>query len=188
MIAGCDEAGRGCLAGPVVAAAVMARDGVPLDPRITDSKKCSPILRAELYEWIMAHCHVGIGICGPDVIDDINILQASIRAMHSALDQLSFTPELVLVDGHYFIPYGSVDHRCEVKGDSRIPLIGAASIIAKHHRDQLMIALDRQYPPYHWARNMGYPTKQHRRAIQEYGITSHHRKSFRLTRSEVPNT
>ncbi len=178
--AGCDEAGRGCLAGPVVAAAVI----LPKDfhhPLLNDSKQVSKNHRNELKNYILKHAIAhGIGICSPQEIDQINILNASILAMHKALDLLTVSPDFIGVDGNRFIPYKNIPHATQIKGDARFLNIAAASILAKTHRDELMENLHLQYPHYSWNSNMGYPTIAHRNAIKEFGITPHHRKTFQL--------
>ncbi len=178
--AGCDEVGRGCLCGPVVAAAVVLSDD--FDPSfINDSKKITAKGRIEL------DCHIrssvldyAIAELSPEVIDQHNILNASIHAMHLALDQLKVRPELILVDGNRFHPYNFIPHQCIVKGDSKMLAIAAASILAKNYRDSLMIQLHDEFPEYGWNKNMGYATADHRRALMEYGPTKYHRKSFKL--------
>ncbi|MFM1763886.1 MAG: hypothetical protein RIR98_1605 [Bacteroidota bacterium] len=178
--AGCDEAGRGCLAGPVVAAAVI----LPPDfhhPWLNDSKQVGKSQRESLRTIIEQEALFwAIGVCSPAEIDKINILNASILAMHRALDNLGTLPDFIAVDGNRFKAWGSVPHKTEVKGDGRFLHIAAASILAKTHRDQLMEELHRLHPPYGWDRNAGYPTASHRQAIRDYGITEHHRRSFRL--------
>ncbi|MEM8895328.1 MAG: ribonuclease HII [Bacteroidota bacterium] len=178
--AGCDEAGRGCLAGPVVAAAVI----LPADYQHTtldDSKKLKPEVRAQLVDDIKTNAlSWAIGICDHEEIDKYNILKASFIAMHKAIDSLKTRPELLLIDGNRFIPYQNIDHECIIKGDSKYLSIAAASILAKTHRDHLMSSLARQYPEYGWEHNFGYPTKKHRAAIAEYGSTPYHRQSFTL--------
>lgn len=178
--AGCDEAGRGCLAGPVVAAAVILPPGVHL-PGLNDSKKLSAARRRELdllirdkaSAYAIAHADSG-------EIDRINILQASITAMHRALEGLSTQPEHILVDGNRFRAYPGIAHTCIVRGDSLYASIAAASILAKHYRDELMRNIALEYPQYGWEHNCGYPTVEHRRAIQEHGFTPYHRRSFRF--------
>lgn len=178
--AGCDEAGRGCLAGPVFAAAVI----LPHDfhhPLLNDSKKLSetqrkllrPIIEEEATTWAVAQVD-------PKEIDKINILNASFLAMHRAIDELKITPSLLLIDGNRFNPYPNIAHQCIIKGDGKYRSIAAASILAKTYRDELMENLADQFPHYSWKSNKGYPTKAHRAAIQIHGATSHHRKSFRL--------
>lgn len=178
--AGCDEAGRGCLAGPVVAAAVI----LPTDfshPWLNDSKKLTekrrdllrPIIESEALAWAVA-------MVDHEEIDRINILNASILAMHRALDQLSVRPQAIIVDGNRFKPYGEIPSTTFVKGDGRFGNIAAASILAKTHRDELMTQLHRQYPVYGWDINKGYPTAAHREAIRQHGPSPYHRMSFRL--------
>lgn len=178
--AGCDEAGRGCLAGPVCAAAVILPDDFS-HPWLNDSKQLSearrnalrPIIEQEAVAWAVA-------MVQPAEIDRINILQASILAMHRALDALSVVPGAVIVDGNKFHPWRSVPFTTFVKGDGRFGNIAAASILAKTHRDELMTRLHEQYPAYNWAKNKGYPTPDHRAAIAAHGTTPHHRLTFRL--------
>ena len=178
--AGCDEAGRGCLAGSVYAAAVI----LPLDYEnelLNDSKKLSAkkryTLRAEIERDAIAWA---VGVVTPEEIDKINILNASFLAMHRALDQLKVRPEAVIVDGNRFKPYHELPFTTIVKGDGKYLSIAAASILAKTYRDDYMQALAKEYPQYDWQSNMGYPTKKHRQAISEHGVTPYHRKSFNL--------
>ena len=182
---GTDEAGRGCLAGPVTAAAVI----LPKDfrhPLLNDSKQLSekkrtllrPIIEAEALAFGVAHVY-------PKKIDEINILNASILAMHQALDKLRLRPEFVLVDGNRFKPYHDIPHECMVKGDARFLNIAAASVLAKTYRDDFMKVLAQKYPQYQWENNKGYPTKAHRLAIQKYGATNEHRKSFQLLPNQL---
>ncbi|WP_181305701.1 ribonuclease HII [Rufibacter sp. XAAS-G3-1] len=177
---GLDEAGRGCLAGPVVAGAVV----LPPDyfhPLLTDSKLLSAKQRDQLREEICREAlHWAVAEVSPREIDQINILNASFLAMHRALDLLPITPEYLLVDGNRFTPYKDVPHACMVKGDSRFFHIAAASVLAKTHRDERMIRLGAEFPEYKWEQNAGYPTKVHRNAIREYGASPHHRMTFRL--------
>lgn len=178
--AGCDEVGRGCLCGPVVAAAVIL-DANFDQKLINDSKKLSFKTRLELDSYIKDNViDFGIAELSPEFIDQHNILNASIHAMHRALDQLKTRPELILVDGNKFHPYNYTPHQCIIKGDSKILSIAAASILAKNYRDQLMIQLHEEFPEYEWNKNMGYATKTHREALKKYGPTKYHRKSFRL--------
>ncbi|WP_374364138.1 ribonuclease HII [Cloacibacterium sp.] len=178
--AGCDEVGRGCLCGPVVAAAVIL-DANFDQKLINDSKKLSFKTRLELDSYIKDNViDFGIAELSPEFIDQHNILNASIHAMHRALDQLKTRPELILVDGNKFHPYNYIPHQCVIKGDSKILSIAAASILAKNYRDQLMIQLHEEFPEYGWNKNMGYATKTHREALKKYGPTKYHRKSFRL--------
>lgn len=178
--AGCDEVGRGCLCGPVVAATVIL-DANFDQKLINDSKKLSFKTRLELDSYIKDNViDFGIAELSPEFIDQHNILNASIHAMHRALDQLKTRPELILVDGNKFHPYNYTPHQCVIKGDSKILSIAAASILAKNYRDQLMIKLHEEFPEYGWNKNMGYATKTHREALKKYGPTKYHRKSFRL--------
>lgn len=179
--AGCDEAGRGCLAGPVVAAAVMLNLRKTVHPDIRDSKKMTAQKRAELFEWIKEHAlSYGIGVVTPKEIDKINILQASFRAMHLALDQLDIKPRHILIDGNRFVPYQDIKHTCMVKGDDRFYSIAAASILAKHYRDTLMKKFHLEFPDYGWDTNKGYPTIAHREAIIRLDATPYHRRSFKI--------
>lgn len=178
--AGCDEAGRGCLAGPVFAAAVI----LPPDfenELISDSKKLSEKMRYQLRPIIEESAIAwALGVVSAEEIDRINILNASFLAMHRALEQLKVQPEFILVDGNRFRPYGKTPFSCEVKGDGRFLSIAAASILAKTYRDDYMNNIAKEFPQYGWAVNKGYPTKAHRSAISEFGITPHHRNSFQL--------
>lgn len=183
--AGCDEVGRGCLSGPVVAAAVILDHNFNQN-LVNDSKKLTSKTRLDLDSYIKEHVReYAIAELPPSFIDEHNILNASIHAMHLALDQLTIRPELILVDGNRFHPYPFIPHQCIVKGDSKFLSIACASILAKNYRDQLMIELHEEFPEYGWNKNMGYATKQHREALNKYGPTIHHRKSFRLDYSEV---
>ena len=178
--AGCDEAGRGCLAGPVSAAAVILPDNFH-HPLINDSKKLSHKLREELRYIIEAEALAWkVIMLDNEEIDQFNILKASFIGMHRAIEALSTQPEFLLIDGNRFIPYDNIEHQCIIKGDGKFSSIAAASILAKTHRDELMLRLDDEYPQYGWANNKGYPTSQHREAIAEYGISPYHRKSFKL--------
>lgn len=182
--AGCDEAGRGCLAGAVFAAAVI----LPKDfyhPLLNDSKKLSakqreelrPIIEREAIAW-------GVSAVSPKEIDKINILKASITGMHRALDMLTVKPSAILVDGNKFYNYKDIPHQCVIKGDGKFASIAAASILAKTHRDEYMLKIASEYPMYGWAKNMAYPTKAHREAIEKYGITPYHRLSYKLLNDE----
>jgi ribonuclease HII len=178
--AGCDEAGRGCLAGPVYAAAVI----LPKDYKnkiLNDSKQISEkkreILRIEIEKEAIAF---GVGIVDNFEIDEINILNASFLAMHRATEQLKIIPELLLIDGNRFKPYPNIPHECIVKGDAKFLSIAAASILAKTYRDDFMLSAHQKYPEYAWNKNKGYPTKAHREAIKSIGTTNIHRMSFRL--------
>lgn len=178
--AGCDEVGRGCLAGPVVAATVILDESFSQN-FMNDSKKLKSKTRFYLDEYIKDRAiDYAIAELPPSFIDEHNILNASIHAMHLALDQLKVRPELILVDGNRFHPYHFIPHQCIIKGDSKILSIAAASILAKNYRDRLMLQLHKKFPQYAWDRNVGYPTKAHREAIREYGTTPHHRMSFKL--------
>lgn len=178
--AGCDEAGRGCLAGAVYAAAVILprdfRDG-----RLNDSKQLTERQRYALREVIEREAVAwAVGVVSPQEIDEVNILRASILAMHRALDGLSVRPQHVLVDGNRFRPYRDVPHTTVVKGDGKYLSIAAASILAKTYRDDYMLRLHGEFPAYGWDRNKGYPTRQHREAIAKYGTTPYHRLTFNL--------
>lgn len=178
--AGCDEAGRGCLAGAVFAAAVI----LPPDfsnEQLNDSKQLSekrryalrPLIEREALAW-------AVGIVTPEEIDRINILNASFLAMHRAIDQLKIRPQHLLIDGNRFNPYAGIPHTTVVKGDGKYLSIAAASVLAKTYRDDYMNELAAQYPGYHWLENKGYPTKAHREAIRQLGVTPYHRRSFAL--------
>ncbi len=178
--AGCDEAGRGPLAGPVVAAAVI----LPKDYKhssLNDSKKLSKKNRDSLRQIIEKDAlSWEVAVISHTKIDEINILKASFLAMHEAVKKLAMKPELLLIDGNRFIPYPDIAHECIIKGDSKFLSIAAASILAKTYRDEIMEDLSREYPQYGWDTNAGYPTKTHRDAIKKFGATPYHRKSFRL--------
>ena len=186
--AGCDEAGRGCLAGPVVAAAVI----LPKDFKnelLNDSKKISEknrnklriIIEAEATSW-------GIGFVSPNEIDKINILQASFLAMHRAIEQLQAKPKHLVIDGNKFNPFKKIPHTCIIKGDGKYMNIAAASILAKTHRDELMYNIHEKFPHYNWKKNKGYPTKEHREAISTHGTSPHHRMSFKLIPEQLKMT
>ena len=178
--AGCDEAGRGCLAGSVYAAAVI----FPADyqnEELNDSKQLTDKKRHQLREIIERDALAwAVGVVTPEEIDKINILNASFLAMHRALDQLTVRPEAIIVDGNRFKKYGEVPHVCIVKGDAKYLSIAAASILAKTYRDDYMDGLAEEYPQYDWKSNKGYPTKKHREAIRQYGVTPYHRMSYNL--------
>lgn len=183
--AGCDEAGRGCLAGPVYAAAVI----LPPDYKnetLNDSKQLSEKkrdeLRAEIERDAISFC---VASMDNNEIDQINILKASILSMHKAVSGLTVIPQLLLIDGNKFIPYENIPHKCIVKGDATYMSIAAASILAKTYRDEFMYKIAMEFPEYHWNENKGYPTKSHRAAIMEYGITKYHRLSYKLTDSQL---
>ena len=179
--AGCDEAGRGCLAGPVVAAAVILPKGYK-NIKLNDSKKISEKNRNDLRIDIEKNAiAIGIGIVEERKIEKINILQASLLAMHLAIKNLAIKPSHLAIDGNKFNPYPKIDHTCIIKGDGKYLNIAAASIIAKTKRDEIMKRLSEIYPEYFWNQNKGYPTKKHKNAISEFGITKYHRKSFKLT-------
>jgi ribonuclease HII len=183
--AGCDEAGRGCLAGPVCAAAVILPDDYD-NPMLNDSKKLSEkqrnLLRTDIEAKALAY---GVAFVEHDEIDRVNILRASIMAMHKALNQLHIVPEHILVDGNRFYPFNNIPHTCVVGGDGKYVAIAAASILAKTYRDELMLKLDKQFPQYLWHKNKGYPTQEHRRAIQKYGPSEHHRLTFNLLDRQI---
>lgn len=178
--AGCDEAGRGCLAGPVVAAAVVL--GPHFDPsKVKDSKTLSLEKRLKAREYIEEHALAyWIASTCNEIIDQINILNASILSMHKAVDGLAITPDLLLIDGNRFKPYKAIQHVCLIKGDAHYAAIAAASILAKTYRDDMMEVYHHRFPHYHWNENKGYPTVKHREAINEFGISPIHRKSFTL--------
>jgi ribonuclease HII len=181
MEAGCDEAGRGCLAGPVVASAVILPKGYKHE-YLNDSKKLSRKIREELEIHIKKHALAwAIGKTEAKEIDKINILQASILAMHRAVKKLSITPNHLAIDGNKFNPYPEINHTCIIKGDGKFMNIAAASILAKTYRDKLMRELAIFHPLYKWEKNKGYPTKEHRLAIIKNGKCEHHRNSFQLT-------
>ena len=186
--AGCDEAGRGCLAGPVFAAAVILPPDFSND-RLNDSKQLTEKQRYQLRDVIMREA-VAYAVAKLDApqIDEINILNASIKSMHLALDQLAVRPEFIIVDGNRFKPYNGVKYQTIVKGDGKYLSIAAASVLAKTFRDDYMLQIDMEFPQYNWAKNKGYPTADHRAAIAKYGITPYHRRSFRLldTQLELP--
>ena len=182
--AGCDEAGRGCLAGSVYAAAVILPPDYQND-LLNDSKQLTEKKRYQLREIIKRDAVAwAVGVVSPDEIDKINILNASILAMHRALDQLKVRPEAIIVDGNRFKPYHQLPHTTIVKGDGKYLAIAAASILAKTYRDDYMNELAKEYPQYDWLSNKGYPTKKHREAIRQYGITPYHRKSYNLLGTE----
>lgn len=178
--AGTDEAGRGCLAGPVTAAAVILPASFAL-PELNDSKKLNdvqryalrPLIEKQALSWAVSHIY-------QEEIDEINILNASIKAMHLAIAQLNVMPEFIAVDGNKFHSYKKIPHECIIKGDGKFLNIAAASVLAKTYRDDYMKQLDAQFPVYQWKKNKGYPTKVHRTAIQQYGSSPHHRQSFQL--------
>ena len=178
--AGCDEAGRGCLAGPVFAAAVI----LPFDyenPLLNDSKKITEKIRYQLREEIQQHAIAwAVAKIDPEEIDQINILNASIKAMHLALNQLKKIPKHIIIDGNRFKPYKKIPHTTIVKGDGKFSSIAAASILAKTYRDDFMLEQHKIFPQFNWEKNKGYPTKDHREAIEKYGRCIHHRMSFQV--------
>ncbi|MCG2462640.1 ribonuclease HII [Flavobacteriaceae bacterium F89] len=176
---GTDEAGRGCLAGPVTAAALILPEGFHHEI-LNDSKKLSESKRKLLRPYIEKHA-LGFAVAHiyPKKIDEINILNASILAMHQAIDRVGLDTEFIIVDGNKFKPYKKIPHACIIKGDGKYKSIAAASVLAKTYRDAYMEELHLEYPMYHWDRNKGYPTKDHREAIRTYGLTRYHRLSFR---------
>lgn len=177
---GCDEAGRGCLAGPVFAAAVILPPTF-YHPLLNDSKLLTerkryllrPVIEQAALAW-------AVGICSPEEIDEINILHASFKAMHKAIDSLTIKPDRLLIDGNRFDPYPSIMHTCVIKGDGKYASIAAASILAKTYRDDYMRGRAEDYPAYDWCTNKGYPTKAHRAAIEIFGLTPLHRKTFKM--------
>lgn len=178
--AGCDEAGRGCLAGSVYAAAVIFPADYQND-ELNDSKQLTDKKRHQLREIIERDALAwAVGVVTPEEIDKINILNASFLAMHRALDQLTVRPEAIIVDGNRFKQYGKIPHTCIVKGDAKYLSIAAASILAKTYRDDYMDGLAEEFPQYDWKSNKGYPTKKHREAIRQYGVTPYHRMSYNL--------
>jgi ribonuclease HII len=176
--AGCDEAGRGCLSGPVFAAAVI----LPADyvnAELNDSKKLSEKARFRLRKIIEKEALAfGVGSLSNQEIDKVNILNASFISMHKAIEQMAIIPDFLLIDGNRFIPYKELPYRCIVKGDGKYMSIAAASILAKTYRDEFMLELSQHFPMYHWDKNKGYPTLEHRKAIAKYGLTPYHRLSF----------
>ena len=182
---GTDEAGRGCLAGPVTASAVILPDNfvnsILNDSKLLSEKKreyLKPIIEENVITFAVAHVF-------QEEIDDINILNASILAMHKSIEQLNPQPNFIIVDGNTFKPYHSIPHQTIIKGDRKFLSIAAASVLAKTYRDAYMAEIHKEYPMYNWIKNKGYPTKEHRLAIQKYGITKYHRKSFRLLSEQL---
>ena len=179
--AGCDEAGRGCIAGPVVAAAVILPRGMDF-PEFDDSKKLTEKQRERLRIKVLENAAAyGVGIVSAEEIDEINILNASFLAMHRAIDQLKIRPELLLIDGNRFNKYHDIKHQCIVGGDAKYQSIAAASILAKTTRDHIMEEIDNQYPNYNWKQNKGYPTIEHKNAVAEFGMSPFHRKTFNMS-------
>jgi len=178
--AGCDEAGRGCLAGPVFAAAVILPPDFEL-PELNDSKQLSEKIRYQLRPIIEEKAVAwAVGIVSNEEIDQINILNASYLAMHRAVDQLAIAPEYLIIDGNRFRAYKTTPHSCIVKGDSKYLSIAAASVLAKTYRDDFMVKIHNEFPEYNWKQNKGYPTVDHRSAIEKYGETCYHRMTFKL--------
>lgn len=178
--AGTDEAGRGCLSGPVVAAAVILPDDFQ-HPFLNDSKQVSAKKREVLRTYIETHAiSFSVSFVHQDEVDSLNVLQASLTAMHRAMANLSNTPAFIIVDGNKFNPYKNIPHQTIVKGDSKYLSIAAASILAKTYRDEYMTKIHQEFPMYKWNKNKGYPTKEHRAAIRTFGISPYHRKTFRL--------
>lgn len=183
--AGCDEAGRGCLAGPVFAAAVILPSDFECE-ELNDSKKLTEKIRYKLRPIIEEKALAwAVGVVSAEEIDQINILNASFLAMHRAVEKLGMEPEHLIIDGNRFKKYKEVPHDCVVKGDGKYLSIAAASVLAKTYRDDYMNEIDKLYPAYRWSKNKGYPTKDHRKAIEEFGPTEHHRKSFTLLDKQV---
>lgn len=182
---GTDEAGRGCLAGPVTAAAIILPENFA-DEFLNDSKQLSllkrnqlkPLIEQEAIAYNVTHVMM-------DEIDKINILQASITAMHRSIESLNTTPHFIAVDGNKFRPFGKIPHQCVVKGDAKFLHIAAASVLAKTYRDAFMEKIHEEFPMYNWKKNKGYPTAEHREAIKKYGITKYHRKSFKLLPNQL---
>lgn len=178
--AGTDEAGRGCLCGPVVAAAVILPKNFT-HPFLNDSKQLSEKKREELRPFIEEHAIAfGVSFVWQDEVDEINVLQASITGMHRAIGMLKTQPEYIIVDGNKFKKYKNTPHKTIVKGDSKYVSIAAASVLAKTYRDEYMAKIHLEFPMYNWAKNKGYPTKEHRNRIREFGVTKYHRKTFKL--------
>lgn len=176
--AGCDEAGRGCLAGPVFAAAVILKSDFHCS-LLNDSKQLSAVHRNEVRQIVESEAMAwAVASIDNTIIDRINILQASYLAMHEAVKKLNLIPELLLIDGNRFKPFSGIKHECFVKGDARFMSIAAASVLAKTHRDEFMLGIHEEYPQYRWDKNKGYPTVLHREAIRKYGLSPYHRLSF----------
>ena len=185
LIAGCDEAGRGCLAGPVVSAAVILpksfKNSSLNDSKITSEKNRKilyPLIKKESICW-------AIGISSVEEIDKLNILNATFLSMHRAINKLTTRPEFLIIDGNRFNNHPEIQHKCIIKGDGKFISIAAASILAKTYRDNIMKELDEKYPNYNWKNNKGYPTKQHRNSIHKFGINIHHRRSFKLATNQL---
>ena len=186
--AGCDEAGRGCFAGPVCAAAVILPKNF-YHPELNDSKQLTPEQREMLRTYIEKKAlYYAVAMIDNDEIDVINILRASFKAMHLALEQLPVEPSLILVDGNRFTAWRNIKHECIVKGDGIYASIAAASVLAKTYRDKYMRALHEEFPHYNWAQNKGYGTREHRRAIEQHGLCKYHRKSFNILSAQLEIT
>lgn len=178
--AGTDEAGRGCLSGPVVAAAVILPEDFQHD-LLNDSKQLSEKKRQELRPFIEEHAlSFSVSFIHQEEVDELNVLQASITGMHRSIEQLHIQPEYIIVDGNKFKPYKDIPHQTIVKGDAKFMSIAAASVLAKTYRDEFMEKIHKEFPQYNWQKNKGYPTQEHRNAIREFGATPYHRKSFKL--------
>ncbi len=178
--AGTDEAGRGCLSGPVVAAAVILPENFE-HPFLNDSKQLSEKKRNELRFYVEEHAlSFGVAFIDNEEVDKLNVLQASIEGMHRSIAKLSVMPEFIIVDGNKFKPYGEIPHQTIVKGDAKFLSIAAASILAKTYRDEFMEKIHKEFPMYNWKKNKGYPTKEHRAGIKTHGATKYHRKTFKL--------
>jgi len=183
--AGTDEAGRGCLCGPVVAAAVILQKDFT-HPFLNDSKQLSKKKRDELRPFIEENAIAfGVSFVWQDEVDKINVLQASIIGMHRAIEELKIIPEFIIIDGNKFKNYKEIPHETIVKGDAKYLSIAAASVLAKTYRDEYMLKIHQEFPMYNWKNNKGYPTKEHRNGIREFGITQHHRKTFRLLPEQI---
>ena len=183
--AGTDEAGRGCLCGPVVAAAVILRKDFS-HPFLNDSKQLSEKKREELRPFIEENAIAfGVSFVWQDEVDEINVLQASITGMHRAITELEILPEFIIVDGNKFKNYKEIPHETIVKGDAKYVSIAAASVLAKTYRDEYMEKIHQEFPMYNWQKNKGYPTKEHRNGIRKFGITQYHRKTFRLLPEQI---
>ena len=183
--AGCDEAGRGCYAGPVFAAAVILSKDF-YHPLLNDSKQVKEKDRNELRFFIEQHATAfAVAMIDNKEIDKINILKASFKAMHNAIDKLQIQPALLLIDGNRFMPYKNIPHHCIIKGDGKFASIAAASILAKTYRDDYMLQLHKKFPKYGWDKNKGYGTLTHRKAIEEFGVCKHHRMSFNILPKQI---
>lgn len=182
---GTDEAGRGCLSGPVVAAAVILPKNFNHE-LLNDSKQISETKRKILKPYIEEHALAfGVAFIHHEEVDELNVLQASITGMHRSIDQLSIVPEFIIIDGNKFRPYKEIPFETIVKGDAKFKSIAAASVLAKTYRDEFMEKIHLEFPNYNWKQNKGYPTKEHRKAIKEFGITKYHRKTFKLLPTQL---